>query len=100
MLEDSLNFQLSSLAPLQGKKIETLDPRRKEQSAKCQSMTLLVLIFKSSMHIKEIIKTKIQKQKLGSLFIYSSFTLISTLIFHFHQLHCKNKKFVTNNNHI
>ena len=29
MLEDSLTFQLSSLAPLKGKKNENLDPRKK-----------------------------------------------------------------------
>ena len=86
MLEDSLTFQLSSLAPSKKKKNENLDSRKKDQLAKCQSMTLLTLIFKSSMYVMKIVKTKI-----WGPFIYPSFTLISTLIFHFHQLHFKNK---------
>ena len=67
MLEDSLTFHLSSLEPLKGKKNENLDPRKKEQSAKCQSMTLLALVFKLSMYVIKIVKTKIQKQKLWFL---------------------------------
>ena len=49
MLEDSLTFQLPSLALLKGDKI----PEKKDRSAKCQSMTLLALIFKSSMYVKQ-----------------------------------------------
>ena len=67
MLEDSLTFQLSSLAPLKGKKNENLDPPKKERLAKCQSMTLLALLFKSSMYVMKIVKTKIRKQKLWFL---------------------------------
>ena len=36
-------------------------------------------------------ENKSLKTKIVVPFIYSSFTLISTLIFHFHQLHFKNK---------
>ena len=67
MLEDSLIFQLFILAPLKGKKNENLDAPKKERSAKCQSMTLLALIFKSSMYVMKIMKTKIRKQKLWFL---------------------------------
>ena len=91
MLEDSLIFQLFILAPLKGKKNENLDAPKKERSAKCQSMTLLALIFKSSMYVIKIVKNKNLKTKIVVPFIYSSFTLISTLIFHFQQLHFKNK---------
>ena len=88
MLEDSLTFQLPSLALLKGDKI----PEKKDRSAKCQSMTLLALIFmKSSMYVIKIVKNKNSKTKIVVPFIYSSFTLISTLIFHFQQLHFKNK---------
>ena len=87
MLEDSLIFQLSILAPLKGKKNENLDAPKKERSAKCQSMTLLALIFKSSMYVIKIVKNKNSKTKIVVTFIYSSFTLL----FHFHQLHFKNK---------
>ena len=67
MLEDILTFQLSSLAPLKGKKNENLDPRKKDQLEKCQSMTLLALIFKSSMYLMKNLKTKIRKQNLWFL---------------------------------
>ena len=67
MLEDSLTFQLSSLAPLKGEKNENLDPQKKDRLAKCQSMTILVSIFKSFMYVMEIVKTKIRKQKLWFL---------------------------------
>ena len=67
MLKDSLSFQLSSRAPLKGKKIKTLILETKERSAKRQSMTLLALILKSSMHVIKIVKTKIWKQKLWCL---------------------------------
>ena len=68
MLEDSLTSQLSSLAPLKGEKKGKLrSPKKKDQSAKCQSMTLLALIFKSSMYVMKIMKTKIRKQKLWFL---------------------------------
>ena len=77
ILEDSLTFQLSSLAPSKGEKMKTLIPEKKDQSAKCQSMTLLALIFKSSMLIK-VVKNKNSKTKIVVSFIYSSFTLIST----------------------
>ena len=51
MLGDSLTFQLSSLAPLkEQKKKENLDPPKKGPISK-MSMTLLALIFKSSMHV-------------------------------------------------
>ena len=53
MLEDSLIFQLFILAPLKGKKNENLDAPKKERSAKCQSMTLLALIFKLSVYVKQ-----------------------------------------------
>ena len=58
MTEDSLTFQLSSLVPFKGEKNENLDPRKKDQSAKCQSMMLLALIFKSSMFVTKIVKNK------------------------------------------
>ena len=78
MLEDSLTFQLPSLALLKGDKI----PEKKDRSAKCQSMTLLALIFmKSSMYVIKIVKNKNSKTKIVVPFRYSSFTLISTLIF-------------------
>ena len=68
MLEDSLTFQLFSLAPLKGKKKnENLDPRKKDRLAKCQSMTLVASIFKSSMYVMKIVKTKVPKQKLWFL---------------------------------
>ena len=54
-------------------------------------MTLLALIFKSSMYVTKIVKNKNLKKKNCGFFIYSSFSLISTLIFYFHQLHFKNK---------
>ena len=57
--------------------MKTLIPEKKDQSAKCQSMTLLALIFKSSMLIK-VVKKKNSKTKIVVSFIYSSFTLIST----------------------
>ena len=91
MTDDSLTFQLSSLVPFKGEKNENLDPRKKDQSAKCQSMMLLALIFKSSMFVTKIVKNKNQKTKIVVPFIYSSFSLISTVIFHFHQLYFKNK---------
>ena len=56
---DSLTFQLSSLTPLKGKQNENLDPRKKGRLAKCQSMALLASIFKSSMYVMKIVKTKI-----------------------------------------
>ena len=67
MLEYSLTFQLSSLAPLKGKQNENLDPPKKDRLAKCQSMTLIALIFKSSMYVMKIVKTKNRKQKLWFL---------------------------------
>ena len=88
MLEDSLTFELSSLAPLKEKKNENLDPRKKERSAECKSMTLLALILKSSVYVLKIVKTKILKQKLWFLLYIP---LLHLLIFHFHQLHFKNK---------
>ena len=72
MLEGSLSFQLSSRAPLKGKKMKTLILETKERSAKRQSMTLLALILKSSMHVIKIVKTKIWKQKLWCLLYISS----------------------------
>ena len=42
-------------------------PEKKERSAKHQSMTLLALIFKSSMHVIKIVKMKTRKQKLWFL---------------------------------
>ena len=54
-------------------------------------MTSLVLIFKSSMYVIKIVKNKNSKTKILVPFIYSSFTLISILIFDFHQLHFKKK---------
>ena len=54
-------------------------------------MTLLVLIFKSSMYVIKFMKNKNLKTKIVVPFIYSSFTLIYTIIFHFQQLHFKNK---------
>ena len=84
ILEDSLTFQLSSLAPSKGEKMKTLIPEKKDQSAKCQSMMLLALIFISSMYEIKIVNNKNSKTKIVVPFIYSSFTLISTLIFHFH----------------
>ena len=89
MLEDSISFQLSILESLKRKKWK-FRSRKKNWSAKCQSMTLLALIFKSSIYVIKNGKSKIRKQKLWFL-IYSPFTLISTLVFHFHQLHFKNK---------
>ena len=53
-------------------------------------MTLLALIFKLSMNVTKIVKDKTWKTKIAIAFIYSSITLISTLIFHFQQLHFKN----------
>ena len=61
VLEDSLTFQLSNLA--QEKKRKLRSPPKK-QSAKYQSLTLLALIFKSSMYVIKIVKTKIQKHQL------------------------------------
>ena len=76
MLEDSLTFKLSSLAPLKEKrKNENLDARKKERSAKCKSMTLLALILKSSMHVLKILYYKNSNTKIVVPFIYSSFTL-------------------------
>ena len=66
--------------------MKTQIPEKKDRLAKCQSMTLLALIFKSCIYVMKIVKTKIVLP-----FIYSSFTLISTLVFHFYQLHFKNK---------
>ena len=81
MLEDSLSFQLSSLAPLNGKKIN-LDPPTKRAISKMSINDVISVNF----YIAHICKTKI-----AVAFIYSSFTLIFTLIFHFHHLHFKNK---------
>ena len=67
--------------------MKTLTPEKKDRSAKCHSMTLLALIFKSFMYVIRIVKNKNSKTKIVVPFIYSSFTLI----FHFHQLHFKNK---------
>ena len=64
-MEYSLTFQLCSLAPSKEKKeTENLDPRKKYRLAKCQSMTLLALIFKSSVYVMKFVKTKSRKQKL------------------------------------
>ena len=60
---------------------------------------VLALIFKSSMYVMKIVKTKIQRQKLVSLLYIPLLLLISNLIFYFHQLHFKNN-LVTNNKHI
>ena len=49
-------------------------------------MTLLALILKSSMYVQ-----KFENKNCGSFYIFLLYTLISTLIFHFHQLHFKNK---------
>ena len=71
MLEDSLTSELSSLAPLKGEKKGKLrSPKKKDQSAKCQSMTLLALISKSSMYVTKIVKNKNLKKKIvGFLYI-------------------------------
>ena len=92
MLQDSLTFKLSSLAPLKRKKNENLDPRKKERSAKCKSKTLLALILKSSMYVLKIVKTKIVVP-----FIYSSFTVVN---FPFPSITFQNQNFVTNSKHI
>ena len=89
MLEDSPTFQLSSLAPLKGEKHENLDARKKDRLAKCQSITLIVLIFKSSMYVIKTVKNKTSKTKTVVYFVYSLFTLI----FHFQHIHFKNKIF-------
>ena len=47
MLVDSLTFELSSTLERK-KKNENLDPHKKEQPEKRQTMTLLALIFKLS----------------------------------------------------
>ena len=91
MLEDSLTFQLSSVASLKEKQRKLRSLKKKKRSAKCQSMTLLALIFTSSLCVIKIVKNKNSKTKIVVPFIYSSFMLISTLIFHFHQKHFKNK---------
>ena len=87
MLEDSLTFKLSSPAPSKGENWELRSTKKKDRSAKCQSMTLLALIFISSMYVIKIVK-KNSKIKIAVPFIYF---LISSLIFHFHQLLFKNK---------
>ena len=56
-------------------------------------MTLIALIFKSSIYVTKNVKNKNSKTKIMVPFIYFSFTLISTLIFYFQQLHLKNKIF-------
>ena len=43
------------------------------------------------MYVIKIVKNKNSKTKIVVPFIYCPFTLISTLIFHFQQLHFKNK---------
>ena len=91
MLKDSLSFQLSSRAPLKGKKMKTLILETKERSAKRQSMTLLALILKSSNACHKNCENKNLKTKIVVPFIYPSFTLISVLIFHFYQFYFKNK---------
>ena len=48
MLVDSLTFELSSTLERKKKKNENLDPHKKEQPEKRQTMTLLALIFKLS----------------------------------------------------
>ena len=70
---------------------ENLDPRKKRPISKMSINDVLVLIFNSSMYVIKIVKNKNSKTKIVVPFIYSSFTLISTLIFHFQQLHFKNK---------
>ena len=54
-------------------------------------MTILAMIFKSSMYVIKIVKNKNSETKFVVPFRCFSFTLISTLIFYFHQLHFKNK---------
>ena len=88
MLEDSLTFKLSSLTPLKEENWKLRSPKKKkDRSAKCQSMTLLALIFISSMYVIKTVK-KNSKTKIAVPFIYF---LICSLIFHFHQLLFKNK---------
>ena len=67
MLEDSLAFQLSSLAPLKRKKWKLRSLKKKDRLKKCQWMALLALIFKLSIYVIKIMKTKIRKQELWFL---------------------------------
>ena len=67
MLEDSLAFQLSSLAPLKRKKWKLRSLKKKDWLKKCQWMALLALIFKLSIYVIKIMKTKIRKQELWFL---------------------------------
>ena len=88
LLEDSLTFQLSTL---ERRNNENLDPRKKRPISKMSINDVLSLNFKSSMYVINIVKKKISKGKIVFPSIYSSFTLISTLTFHFQQLNSKNK---------
>ena len=52
--------------------MKTLTPKiKKDRSAKCQAMTLLALIFKSSMYVIKIVKNKYSKTKIVVPFTYS-----------------------------
>ena len=80
--------------------MKNLDPRKKERSAKRQSMTLLALILKSSMYVLKIVKTKIRKQKLWFLLYIPPLYLNFYVNFPFPSITFQKQKFVTNSKHI
>ena len=98
-MEYSLTFQLCSLAPLKEKKKENLDPRKKYRLAKCQSMTLLALIFKSSVYVMKIVKKKVENKNCVSFYI-----LLRYFDFYFNfpfpSITFQKQNLVTNNKHI
>ena len=99
MLEDNLTFQLFSRALLKGKKWKLRPSKKKDRSAKCLSMTLWALIFKSSMYVIKIVKTKIRKQKCGSFYV---FLLYFNFYFNFPfpSVTFQKQNLVTNSKHI
>ena len=104
MLEDSLIFELSSLAPLKGTKNENLDPRKKSNQQKRQSVTLLSLILKLSgvdfKIVLKIVKTKIRKQKLWFLLYIPPLYFNFYVNFPFPSITFQKQNFVTNSKHI
>ena len=79
--------------------MKTLIPEKKDQSAKCQSMTLLALIFKSSMYVIKIEKQKFENKNCDSFYIFlSCFNFYFN--FPFPTITFQKQNLVTNSKHI
>ena len=97
ILENSLAFQLSSLASLKRKNWK-LPSAKKRAISKTSINGAISFNFKIVYMWNKNCKTKSSKTKIVVSFTYSSFTFIFTLIFHFHSWYSRDFNYKTYRN--